>query len=123
MSSPATATTTPLNPARELTKAFLLLRTASTAVTNTKRDISSTEAYVTYNSINGNYSDHMYYAERQNEEEKELKKWEARFVQAAVQIVDWTARISRGKWLPREIIGIIGDMIARDDDLVLKRIW
>ena len=65
----------------------------------------------------------MYYAERQNGEEKELKKWEARFGQAAVQIVDWTAKISLGKWLPREIIGIIGDMIARDDDLVLRRIW
>ena len=122
MSSPPT-TSTPLNPAYEMTKAFLFLRTASTAITNTKEQIKSSEAYITYNSINGNYSDHMYYEERQREEEKELKKWEARFVQAAVQIVDWTAKISLGKWLPREIIGIIEDLIARDDDLVLRRIW
>ena len=65
----------------------------------------------------------MYYEERQREEERELKKWEARFMQAAVQIVDWTAKISLGKWLPREIVGIIEDMMAGDEDLVLRRIW
>ena len=122
MSSPPT-TYPPLNPPPENTKAFLFLRTASTAITNTNEQIKSSEAYITYNSINGNYSDHMYYEERQREEERELKKWEARFMQAAVQIVDWTAKISLGKWLPREIVGIIEDMMAGDEDLVLRRIW
>ena len=119
----ASPTTTRLSPARELTKAFLFLRTVSTAVANTKKDIKSTEAYVLYNSINGNYNEHVEYQAELDKEEEELRKWEARFVQAAVQIVDWTAKISLGKWLPREIIGIIGDMIARDEDVVLRRIW
>ena len=120
MSSPPT---TPLNPARELTKAFLFLRTASTAITNTKAEIKGTEAYVLYNSVNGNYAEHCYYQEQQDKEEEELRKWEGRFVLAGTQIVDWAAKICLGKWLPREIVGIVGDMIARDDELVLRRIW
>ena len=76
-----------------------------------------------YNSVNGNYTEHCYYQEEQDKEEEELRKWEVRFVHAGVQIVDWTAKILLGKWLPREIIGIIGDMIARDDEMVLRRIW
>ena len=76
-----------------------------------------------YNSVNGYYTEHCYYQEQQDKEEEELRKWEVRFVHAGTQIVDWAAKISLGKWLPREIIGIIGDMIARDDQLSLRRIW
>ena len=85
--------------------------------------IKSTEAYVQYNSINGHYSDHMHYQAEQDKEEEEMRKWEARLAQAGAQIVDWAAKRSLGKWLPREIVGIIEDMIARDEDLVLRRIW
>ncbi len=64
-----------------------------------------------------------FYQEEQDKEEEELRKWEARLVHAGVQIVDCAAKISMGEWLPREIMGIIGDMIARDEELVLRRIW
>ena len=122
MSSPHT---TPLNPTRELTKAFLFLRTASTAVTNTTAQLAGTKDYVQYysNSVDGYYIKYCRYQEKQAKEEEELKKWEVRLVHAGVQIVDWAAKLSLGKWLPREIIEIIGDMIARDEDLVLRRIW
>lgn len=111
-----------LNPTYEVTKAFLFLRTASTAVTNLGTEIESTKAHIQWNSVNGYYNEHMANEAQLETERRELKLWETRFVHAGAGLVNWTAKVKTGKWLPAEIVGIVGEMLY-SSDLDLPRIW
>ena len=61
-------------------------------------------------------------------EEAELKVWEERFVQAGLQIVDCVTKRETGRWLPAEILGIVGGFFeggwdgAQEDMVVDVRI-
>lgn len=48
--------------------------------------------------------------------------WEARLVEAGVGVVDWAAKVRTGKWLPGEILSMIGERL-KGNDLVLPEIW
>lgn len=53
-------------------------------------------------------------------ESRDLETWEARLVQAGVGFVNWVAKVRTGRWLPGEILGMIGEELrGRDDGLVL----
>lgn len=110
------------NPTCNLKAAFLFLRTASTAVTNLTTQIESTKAYIQYNSQNGNYNQHIAYEAQLETEMRDLRLWEARLVQAGVGVVNWAAKVRTGRWLPEEILGMIGERLQKND-LVLPEIW
>jgi hypothetical protein len=110
------------SPSYELTSAFLYLRTCSVAIENTKAQIKSTTAYACWTPVSSNYYSKLSAPEQLDEEEEELKVWEERFVQAGLQIVDYVAKRETGRWLPAEILGIVGQFL-RDDGMVLKMIW
>ena len=116
MSSPSPS------PSYELTSAFLYLRTCSVAIRNTKAQIKSTTAYASWRPVISNYYSKLNALEQLDEEEEELKVWEERFVQAGLQIVDCVAKRETGRWLPAEMLGIVGQFL-RDDGIGLKRIW
>ena len=120
---PDTSSHPELAPTRELTKAFLFLRTATAAIKNLKAQIKSTDAYIQYNSINGNYTEHCAYQAEQDEQEKDLKIWERRYAQAGAGLVHWMVKIKLGKFLPGEIVNLIAKMLFKSDDLVLPDIW
>ena len=48
--------------------------------------------------------------------------WEASLVHAGVGVVNWAAKVRTGRWLPEEILGMIGERLRRND-LVLPEIW
>lgn len=53
--------------------------------------------------------------------------WEARLEQAGVGFVDWFVKVRTGKWLPGEILGMIGEGLkGREGEgtgLVLRDVW
>lgn len=53
---------------------------------------------------------------------RDLKMWEARLVEAGVGLVNWAAKVRMGRWLPGEILGMIGERMQKND-LVLPEIW
>lgn len=110
------------DPTHNLTAAFLFLRTASTAVTNLTTQTESTKAYIQYDSQNGYHSEHMGHEAQLETELQDLKMWEARLVEAGVGFVNWAAKVRTGRWLPGEILGMIGESL-RENDLVLSDIW
>jgi hypothetical protein len=110
------------HPTHELTKAFLFLRTASTAITNLKTQVESTKACCRWNSVNGNYNEHWAYEEELATQEKDLEVWETRYAQAGAGLVNWTAKVKTGNWLPAEIFGMIGEMLY-SHGMDLPRIW
>lgn len=110
------------NPTRNLTAAFLFFRTASTAVTNLTTQIASTKAYIQYNSQKGHYNEHIAHEARFEAESRDLRMWEARLVHAGVGVVDWAARVRTGRWLPGEILGMIGERLRRNE-LALPEVW
>ncbi|KAL2056179.1 hypothetical protein ABVK25_003822 [Lepraria finkii] len=112
----------PPNPTHELNSSFLYLTTASIAVKNTKAQIKSTTPYVCWSPVTNDYYANLKTQEQLDGEEEELKKWEERFVQAGLQIVDCVAKRETGRWLPAEILGIVGGFL-REDGMVLKKIW
>ncbi len=111
----------PSDPTHNLTAAFLFLRTASIAVTNLTTQIESTKAYIRFNSQSGYYNELTYEAGLEKEL-RDLKMWEARLAQAGVGVVHWAAKVRTGRWLPGEILGMIGEEL-RKNDLVLPEIW
>lgn len=52
----------------------------------------------------------------------ELKKWEARLVEAGVGVVNWAAKVRMGRCLPGEILGMIGERLQKNG-LVLPELW
>ncbi|CAF9913802.1 hypothetical protein IMSHALPRED_001449 [Imshaugia aleurites] len=109
-------------PTHNLNAAFLFLRTASTAVTNLTTQIESTKAYILYNSQHGYYNEHIKHESQLEAEVRGLRMWEARLVEAGVGVVDWAAKVRTGKWLPGEILSMIGERL-KGNDLVLPEIW
>ena len=99
----------------ELMKAFLYIHTASIAITNIQEQMTSTEAYIQYNSINGYYTQHCEYQEEWDEQKRDLDLWQERWVQAAVAIVDGFAMKCLGRGLPGEILDIVGRDLRRGD--------
>ena len=62
----------------------------------------------------------MAYEAQLEAESRDLETWEARLVQAGVGFVNWVAKVRTGRWLPGEILGMIGEELRRrDDGLVL----
>lgn len=110
-------------PSHELTKAFLFLRTASTAVKNLEVQVESTKVYSHWNSVNSNYSVSCAYSDEVTVQEQDLKTWETRYAHAGAGPVNWTAKMKIGRWLPAEIVGIIQEMVYNDRNLDLPRIW
>ena len=107
------------DPTHNLTSAFLFLRTASTAVTNLTTQIASTKSFIQSNSQPARHREHMAYEAQLEAESRDLETWEARLVQAGVGFVNWVAKVRTGRWLPGEILGMIGEELRRDDGLVL----
>ena len=97
----------PPNPTHEFTSSLLYLTTASIAVKDTKAQIESTTAYVYWSPVTSDYYANLEAQEQLDGEEEELKKWEERFVQAGLQIVDCVAKRETGRWLLAEILGIV----------------
>lgn len=112
----------PSSPTQNLTAAFLFLRTASTAVTNLTAQTESTKAYIQNNSQNGHHKEHLAHGAQLDTELRDLRTWEARLVQAGMGLVNWAAKVRTGRWLPGEILGLVGERL-RTDDLVLPEIW
>ncbi len=99
----------------ELTKAFLFLRTCIIAITNTEVQIQSTKAYVQWNSVNGNYNEHMAYATELETQQRDLGLWEDRWAEAGVGLISWVVMRSLGRSLPMEILGMVGRELRRGD--------
>ncbi|CAD6567451.1 MAG: hypothetical protein ASARMPREDX12_005841 [Alectoria sarmentosa] len=112
----------PPDPTQNLKAAFLFVRTASTAVSNLTAQIESTKAYIQYSSQNGHYNEHTVYEAQLEIELRDLKMWEGRLVEAGVGVVNWAAKVRAGRWLPGEILGMIGQRMQKND-LVLPEIW
>ena len=110
------------DPIRNLTAAFLFLRTASTAVTHLTAQIESTKAYMQYISGHDYCNVQIAYKAQCQAESQDLKIWEARLVQAGLGVVNWAAKARTGRWLPGEILGMIGERLQKDD-LVLPEVW
>ena len=110
------------SPSYNLTAAFLFLRTASTAVTNLTTQIESTKACIQYSSQTGCYKEHLAYEAQLETELRDLETWEARLVQAGMGVVNWAAKVRTGRWLPGEILGMVGERLHKND-LVLPEIW
>lgn len=110
------------NPTHNLTAAFLYLRTASTAVTNLAAQIESTKAYIQYDSQLWYYSEHTAYRAQLETEMRDFQMWETRLVEAGVGVVNWAAKVRMGRWLPGEILGMIGERLQKDD-MVLPEVW
>ncbi|KAM0795570.1 hypothetical protein BDR22DRAFT_894105 [Usnea florida] len=108
-----------------LTAAFLFLRTASTAVTNLTAQIASTKASLqSRTQINHHAETITYHTTQLETEQRDLKMWEARLVEAGVGVVNWVAKERLGeRWLPGEILGMIGERLRGDDGLVLPGVW
>lgn len=49
--------------------------------------------------------------------------WEGRLVEAGVGLVNWAAKMRTGRFLPREILGMIGERLRENDELVLPEVW
>ena len=43
-------------------------------------------------------------------------------MEAGVGVVNWAAKVRAGRWLPGEILGMIGQRMQKND-LVLPEIW
>ena len=100
------------NSSHELTKAYLFLRTAHSAVTNLSIQVKSTTAYVKWNSVNGYYTEHVAYQEKLDTEERDLEIWQERLLEGQVGFLDWAAiRAMKGKRLPPELLGLIRDFL------------
>ena len=99
----------------ELMKAYLYIQTASIATANIKQQMKSTEAYIQYNSINGNYNEHMAYQAELDEQEHYLEVWQDRWVEAAMTIVDYFAMGCLGRALPGEVLAMIRRELRRGD--------
>lgn len=111
------------NPSHELKKAFLFLRTASTAVTNLKAQVESTkESTKPYSHWNETYRVHRDYEEALAVLEKDLKVWERRYAQAGRGLINWAVKVRTGSWLPAELVDIIEKMLY-NKDLDLPGIW
>ena len=94
---PASSTPTPI-PTHNLKAAFLFLRTASTAVTNLTVQIDSTKASIQSKLQNGHHTESLtYYTTQLETEQRDLKMWEARLVQAGVGVVNWAAKVRLGR--------------------------
>ena len=44
-------------------------------------------------------------------------------MQAGVGVVNWAAKVRMGRWLPEEILGVIGERLREDNGLVLPEVW
>ena len=100
------------NASRELTKAYLFLRTADSAVTNLRSQIKSTKAYILWNSVNGYYNAHVAYEEELEVEERDLETWQKRLLEGQIGLIEWAAiRARRGKRLPPELLNMINDLL------------
>ena len=119
----SSSTASLLDLAHGITSSLLYLTTCSVAIKELGAQISGTASYMQWNSVNGNYEAHCEYQEQQDREEAELKVWKERRVQAELQIVDCVAKLRMGRWLPPEILGMVGRYLREDDGLVLKKIW
>lgn len=53
----------------------------------------------------------MVYGVQLKAESRDLALWEARLGQAGVGFVDWVAKVRTGRWLPGEILGMIGELL------------
>ena len=96
------------NSSTELTKAYLFLRTADSAVTNLKSQIKSTKAYIQWNSVNGYYTAHMAREEEMEKEERDLEKWQERLLEGQIGLLEWAAiHALRGRRLPPEMLNMI----------------
>ena len=110
------------SPNHNLKAAFLFLRTSSTAVTNLTVQIESTKAYLEYKSQNGHGHEHSSFEAQLDQESQDLRIWEARLVHAGVGFLNWAAKVRTGRWLPGEILGMIGERLQKND-LALPEIW
>lgn len=43
-------------------------------------------------------------------------------MEAGVGVVNWAAKVRMGRWLPGEILGMIGERLQKDD-MVLPEVW
>ena len=101
-----------MNPSHELMKAYLFLRTAKNAVTNLRIQVSSTKAYIQWNSVHGYYSTHMAYEEQLETEQRDLGMWEERLLEGQIGFVECAAiRSMEGRSLPPEIVNIVRNML------------
>lgn len=91
----------------ELMKAYLFLRTASTAVTNMTTIVKSTESCILYASLNGYYGYHCELAESLEKEKADVERWKERLLEAQTGFVDWYTRLAMEKPLPPEILQMI----------------
>ena len=102
----------------ELTKAFLFLRTASTAVTNLQAQLKSANQSFAQH-FAGYYQSYpaTFEALLQDEglEKQYLAVWEERWVEAGVGLIDWVATGKIGRGLPREILGMVEMELRRGE--------
>ena len=102
----------PLEAPHELAKAFLFLRTAFTAVINTRKIAKSTESCILYASVNGDYAYHCELQESLEKETADVERWKQRLIEAQIGFIDWYTRAELDTALPAEIMNIIKDKLG-----------
>lgn len=103
-----------ISPEHEITKAFLFLHTAQTAVSNWEAQIDATRILLGRSILDNAYS---IYAEHENQlsiEERELEMWKRYLLDAQLGLVDWAARRALNDALPVDIMDIIRTMLPSE---------
>ena len=112
-----------LDPVHELTKTYLFLRTAHTAVANLSPLVASAKAYgQQWNSMHFTDGELTTYTTRLEEQERDLRVWTGRLDEAQVGLVDWAARRELERALLEEILDIVRTML-RKGERELSDLW
>ncbi len=103
-----------MNPEQELIKAYLLLRTAYSAVTHFKLEVVAIDTHnggTSRPSSSGGKAEFVW-EKYLDKEERHLELWQERLLQGQIGVVEWAAiRAMGGKRLPSELSGMIRDLL------------
>lgn len=72
--------------------------------------------------MHGKYNEHKAHKSQLETELRDLDMWRARLVEAGVGVVNWAAKVKTGKFLPGEILMMIGERLG-ENELVLPDVW
>lgn len=107
----------PVDPNHELTKAFLFLQTASTAVEGMAQIVKATDDYMIHAALDYNPLFDLH--DKRTDEKEQLDMWKERLLEAQVGFVDWAARraLRPGLALPSEILKIVEGYLRQEGSL------
>ena len=96
---------------RELVKALLFLRTASTAVSSLRQIVQGSKAFIDKTDLVDDHNYHRQLLQNLRDEENMLLIWDERLFGARLELIHLASKIAIGKQLPVEILTMIGSLM------------